>query len=76
MPPLEGGRSEKSKKGEWRGSKDFENWQTGPRGGCLKKEGGGGWNPLTNYALLFKSFKYDKWKPILISESPILFKLL
>ena len=27
-------------------------------------------------SLLLKSFKYDKWKPILISEFPILFKLL
>ena len=27
-------------------------------------------------SLLVKSSKYDKWKPILISESLILFKLL
>ena len=27
-------------------------------------------------SLLVKSSKYDKWKPIQISESPILFKLL
>ena len=27
-------------------------------------------------SLLVKSIKYDKWKPILISESLILFKLL
>ena len=36
---------------EGRGNKDFKKGegQAGSRVGCLKK-GGGGWNPLTNYA--------------------------
>ena len=35
---------------EGRGNKDFKKGgQAGTRGGCLKKGGKAGWNPLTNY---------------------------
>ena len=42
---------------EGRGHKDFKKGgQTGLRGGCLKKGGGGGgWNPLTNYEKILPS---------------------
>ena len=41
----EGGGAEE-REGE---TKILKRGQAGSRGGCLKKKGGGGWNPLTNY---------------------------
>ena len=45
---------------EGRGSKNFKNrGQAGARGGCLQN--GGGWNPLTNFAVLEIQFLFVKY---------------
>ena len=45
-------RGWKRKEGKRGAEKKISNWgEAGSRGGCLKKgRGGGGWNPLSNYA--------------------------
>ena len=58
----------------------YEDVHTNKVAGNIKIVRGKTFIPTNNYdlsqSLLVKSFKYDKWKPILISKSLILFKLL